>query len=355
MRQQGRTVKLEGAEYVLVEDGYNEDTRAVVFLARAGDPRFVTGPSQRPVQLPDNPGEWRAIARWTQQGVHIPEAAHHEHREFITTTIDEYVGVTPRPAPVAWTLVEDDAFAGTLEPALPMGVAVPCYDNEEQAKNDAGRMTVVPIDDLRRFLNHVVRQGYAGAMWNAERPVFFCVDPNGDLHYLRVGRAGPGSLAMEILDELDRWDSYDGEEEISFLDNGDACDERLVEKVGNKPLIGWPADGHLHSVGPEVGQPALFEDDTDTGSGRYAVLFTEADAADDFREDLDKDPAWVTFEVADAGTFLRSDVAEGHVVQVNPGGHRARSGTLWSNGELAVLDSFSGFWKLTPGGFEALD
>ncbi len=54
-------------------------------------------------------------------------------------------------------------------------------------------------------------------------------------------------------------------------------------------------------------------------------------------------------------TFLRSKVAEGHVVQLNPGGHRARSGTMWSNGDAAVLDSFSGFWKLTPDGFEAFD
>ena len=52
---------------------------------------------------------------------------------FITTAIDEYVGVTPRPAPVAWTLVEDDAFAGTLEPALPMGRAMPYYANEAHA------------------------------------------------------------------------------------------------------------------------------------------------------------------------------------------------------------------------------
>jgi hypothetical protein len=353
VRQQGKTVKHEGSEYVLMEDGYNEATRAVVFLARAGDPRFVGGPSQRPTELSEHPGDWRTVARWTQHELHIPEADHEEHRDFIATAIDEYVSVTPRPAPVAWTLGDGDAFAGTLEPALPMGVAIPCYDTEEQARADVGSLELVPIDDLRRFFNHVVRLGYAGAMWNAERPVFFCADPSGDLHYLRLGRGGPGKLAMEILDELDRWDSYDGAEEISFLDNGDACDERLVEKVGNKPLMGWPADGHLHSVGPTVGQPALFDDDSDTGSGRYAVLFTEAAAADDFREDLDE--AWTTFEVADPSAFLRSDVAEGHVVQLNPGGHRARSGTMWSSGDAAVLDSFSGFWKLTPDGFEALD
>ena len=58
------------------------------------------------------------------------------------------------------------------------------------------------------------------------------------------------------------------------------------------------------------------------------------------------------FPVRDLVAFLTCDEMAGNVASLNPGGHRARGGLLWSDGEGVVLDSFSGFWRLGREGFE---
>lgn len=352
MKQTGTLLEHDGHECFLLEDGYNDDTRAVVFLVRAGDPRFPTEGTVRPVALKAHPGEWLAIARWTRDGLHIPEPEHETHRALIGETIGDYVRSVGRPEPVAWAVTEGEAFAGSLEQAVPMGVAVHCHDDEDAARDRAHGRALVPIDDLSRFLNHMVRLGYAGAMWNSVHPVFFCVDEGGDLHYLRVAPGDDGHVVMEILDDHDRWETYEGAEKVGFLDNADACDERLVEEVGRRPLLDWPPDGRLHSIGAGPSRPALLEDEEATAP-RYGVLFTDADEADEFRRD--HDPTWVTFEVDDTSGFLQQSGLRGCVARLNPGGHRAHGGVLWDNGEVTVLESFSGFWRLKGGVFEPFD
>jgi hypothetical protein len=85
----------------------------------------------------------------------------------------------------------------------------------------------------------------------------------------------------------------------------------------------------------------------------HGVLFTNEEAASSYGED---NPAELTvFPVSDLTGFLTHQEMEGCVAALNPGGHRAASGILWSDGDRVVLDSFSGFWTLGPEGFAPLE
>ena len=363
MRMLGRKLKHDGHEYYLLEDGWSLSTRAVVVLCRPTNPHFKSPKPPPPVRLPE-PGSWQAVARWEGGELHVAVREHVERAELLSALLEEYETTAKRPPPVAWALADDrddpegernGNFHGSLVPALPMGVAVHCFDDEAAAQAAADGRALVAIDDQARFLNQMVRLGYAGALWNGTLPVFFCVDDDGALHYLRVSPR-KRDVKLQILDETDRWDTYEGAEEIQFLDNGEACDERLVTLLGDRPVLAWPADGVLHGVGPVAGEPGLLQvevaegDEPADGDGLpYAVLFSDAARAEAFRDDLD--PDWVTYPVDDLGEFLgRSDLA-GCAVQLNPGSHRSEGGLLWRSGDEVVLDSFSGFWKLGPDGF----
>ena len=85
---------------------------------------------------------------------------------------------------------------------------------------------------------------------------------------------------------------------------------------------------------------------------RHALLFTSEAAARDWLEDGEE--GLQVFAVSDLPAFLTSDALQGNVAALNPGGHRACSGILWSDGERVVLDSFSGFWQVAGDGFEPL-
>jgi len=184
--------------------------------------------------------------------------------------------------------------------------------------------------------------------------LFFCMDEVGDLQFLRVSRSDRDEVSMEILTEEDRWEPYDGAEQIEFIDNREACDERMVEVLGRQPLIGWPDDGLLWSVGRQSGRPVVIKQGESQDEVRHAVLFTSEASAEAFQRENGPDELAV-FPVRDLNAFLTCEEMQGNVAQLNPGAHRAESGIVWSDGEAVVLDSYSGFWKFGADGFEALE
>jgi hypothetical protein len=350
MKQPGTLVRHDDREYLLVEGGYNAATRAVILLARPLDTRFPRNEEVAPLRWGAQ-GEWQPVARWTEQELRIPDPRHEPQRELAVKLIDDY-RATRRPRPtVAWAAEKDGSFAGTLEVSLPMGFAAYVWPTKERAEAGAAGGALVPVENLAMFFTHLVREGYSGAVWNAEQPVFFCVDEQQDLQFLRIGKSEAGDrVVMEILDTTDAWSGYDGAEEIEFIDNTEACDARLVAAVGKQPVIGWPKDGRLFSAGPEFGAPIVISSGEEQDAVPHAVLFTSEAAATEFIEDAEQELK--AFPVNDLGKFLTQTELEGCVAALNPGGHRASSGILWSDGERVVLDSFSGFWKLGESGFE---
>jgi hypothetical protein len=353
MKQPGTIVRHDDREYLLVEGGFNSETRAVILMARPDDPRFPRDEAVAPIRWAHQ-GHWTPVARWTQSELRVPRTEHEGQREVIREMVDAYVEKHAAPSTTAWTLRKGKHFASSLEASLPMGLATVCHDTREGAAATPGIEEVVPIDNVGMFLTHLVRLGYGGVLWNASQPVFFCVDEQGDLQFLRVSRTEHDEVSMEILDEKDRWEPYDGAEQIEFIDNREACDERMVEVLGSQPLIGWPDDGLLWSVGPSEGHPTVIRQGESQDEVRHAVLFTSEAAAEAFLSESGPEDSRV-FAVRDLDGFLTCEEMQGNVAQLNPGAHRAASGIVWSDGERVVLDSFSGFWRVGADGFEALE
>jgi len=353
VKQPGTLIMNEDREYLLVESGFNSDTRAVILLARPTDPSFPPDEKAKPIRWAHQ-GEWSPVARWSESELRIPDARYEQKRERIGAIVNEYVERPREVATVAWAARKQDNFAGTLEAALPMGLAVTCHDTREGAAAISDTDDIVPIENVAIFLTHLVREGYAGAMWNGSRPVFFCIDQAQDLQFLRVGPGPKGDrVELEILEDDDRWTKYEGVEEIEFIDNREACDGRLAEALGKKPILEWPDDNRLFTVGPAEGKPLVLQPDKDDDSLPHGVLFTNEEAAGSFSEENPADLS--IFPVTDLTGFLTHTEMEGCVAALNPGGHRAASGILWSDGERVVLDSFSGFWKLEGSGFQPLE
>ncbi|MHC5211353.1 MAG: hypothetical protein ACYTG2_11595 [Planctomycetota bacterium] len=364
MKQPGTIVHHDDREYLLVEGGYNENTRAVILLARPGDSRFPPDEAARPIRW-GHQGDWSPVARWSPQELRVPDKRYDAQLPVIEKILEDYLARPRAPKTVAWTARKGDGFVTTLEPALPMGLATVCCDTRDAAAALPGADEIVPIDCLAMFLTNLVRQGYSGVMWNTTQPVFFCADESGDLNFLRVSAASsaapagastrrpdPDQVRLEILTEADRWEPYDGAEEIEFIDNREACDQRLAETFGETPLLDWPEGGGLYSVGGGPGAPVVVKETQGQEELRHALLFTTEAAAREFIEE--GETGMVVFPVQDLPAFLTCDALQGNVAALNPGGHRARSGILWSDGERVVLDSFSGFWQLDDKGFELL-
>jgi hypothetical protein len=359
VKQPGTLVRHDDREYLLVEGGFNPATRAIILLARPDDttfPRAGDTPSLRwGVQ-----GDWQPVARWTAEGLQIPNERHAGRSALVQKLIDDYRAKSaPRPT-IAWAVQADGCYAGAIEVALPMGFAAFCHESRERAAAIAGEEHLVPVENLAMFFTHLVREGYAGALWNGDRPVFFCVDEQQDLQFLRLGTTPKGDgVVMEILDPKDAWSEYEGAEELEFIDNSEACDNRLVECLGRTPVMGWPEGGRLYSAGPRFGVPLVIHGGEGKDAVPHGVLFTTEVAATEFSADAGSEPGeepLAVFPVNDLQAFLTQSELEGCVAALNPGGHRASSGILWSDGERVVLDTFSGFWKVAPGGsFELLE
>lgn len=351
MKQPGTLVRHDDREYLLVEGGYDAATRAVILLARPGDPRLASDPAARPLRW-GRQGDWLPLARWTPEGLRIPDERNVPQQQFMQGVIDAYSAARKPPPVRAWAGKQGPGFASQLHASLPMGLAAGCFDTQAAAAALPEVEQVVPIDNLGMFLTHLVREGYAGALWNGTQPIFSCIDDEGDLQFLRVSPAG-SAVAMEILDEHDRWQQYDGAEAVEFIDNREACDQRLVTALGTKPPSGWPADGKLWSLGSRDGVPHIFTTTEGQNEVRHAVLFSDERSAHDYGEE--RAPDAQPFAVDDLTGFLTGDAMAGNVAAFNPGGHRASSGLLWSDGERVVLDSFSGFWKVEGCNFEPID
>jgi hypothetical protein len=349
VKQPGVLLEHGGDTYLCVEGGYNAETRAITLLAGPSNSHFSHDEGTTPITWRDQ-GEWFPIARFRDHELILQNQDHAELADYAGEIVSRYISESPADPEVAWALSSEHGFSGSLEDVLPQGVAVTVYDNLEQADEAIGEDTLVPIQNVAQFLTHMAREGYAGAMWNHSLPVFFCIDANSDLQFLRIAKGSTETIDMQILDPVVGWDPYDGAEDISFLDNSDACDKRLADVLGDEPLLGWPEDGQLWSLGPVAGEPALVSVAEDGLT--YALLFTAEDAAEAWLEDVE-DP-WMRWPVTDLAALLGSHSVDGCAGLLNPGAHRARRGVFWKDSERIILDSFSGFWLLQKNNFTAL-
>ncbi len=350
MKLPGTPLRHAGGNYLLVEGGYNNDTRTVTLLAEPSNEAF-THPEKAQRVVWGEQGEWFPISQWAVGMITLQEDSYTEQRPLIDEIFERFRSEQQELPTVAWAVQGTGGFVGSLETILPMGLAAKVYGEEEDAAERAGDDIVVPITNLPNFLTHLAREGYAGGMWNAQQPIFFCIDSNNELQFLRVRRADAGGMQMDILDADGDWLQYEGAEEIEMLENRDACDERLVATMGSRPVMSWPVDGNFWSVGPKGGEPGCITREEDELP--YGILFTDEEEARDWREESDS--PWVSFPVDSVVEFLESESLDGSGVLLNPASHRVHSGVLWRDGERIVLESYSGFWVLDGDEFEKVD
>jgi hypothetical protein len=350
MKQPGVPLHHAGGDFLIVEGGYNDDTRTMTLLVEPENPEFQHPEGTERVSWCEQ-GEWNTLAKWDVGMITLQDEAYEDQRDLISDIFERHLEERTQTPDVAWALQGSGGFAATLEDILPMGLAVKIFTTEERPFELGGENGVVAITNLPQFLTQLSKDGYAGAMWEERMPIFFCLDDEDDLQFLRVGKTDQGAMQMDILDPSGDWGPYEGAEEIIFLENRDACDRRMVAAVGQQPLLDWPQDDRLWSVGPADGVPGKITADEDDVT--YGVLFSSQDWAQDWTEEVD--PSWVTFPVLDVQSFLGHDELAGCGGLLNPGGHRVRTGVLWRDGERVVIDTFSGFWALDDGDFEPLD
>ncbi|GJM22860.1 MAG: hypothetical protein DHS20C15_27750 [Planctomycetota bacterium] len=347
MKQPGISIEHENEEFLVVEGGYSLGTRSLSFLVRPGGELFPRDPELKPIEWRDQ-GHWYPVARQAIGLTQFAISEDEQHRDLVETLLERYLREQPEPEECAWVpLAEKGEPLGSLEKVVPMGLVVPIYDSAEAAHEHDDAASVEALTNVPLYLTHLARNGYAGGLWNAQLPIFFCTDESGDLQFLRLSRGGQGKVEMDIVEPTGEWSPYEGAEEIEFLDNREACDERLVASFGEEPLFDWPDDDSFWSVGPsetEAGRVMAPEDGLN-----YVLLFSEQEEAKAWLEDSEF--SWKLIEVPDVREFLGNPALEGLAALVNPGAHRVRSGVLWLNGENLILDSFSGFWLRDGDGF----
>jgi len=349
MRQPGRPMRHAGGTYLLVEGGYNADTRTATLLAAPGNTLFKHGELARRIVWREQ-GEWYLIAQWAVGMVNLHDSAYEAQRTLIEEIIQRFLQERRDDPEVAWAVQGMGGLLGSIEDILPMGLAAKVFSTREAAARVAGDDEVVAVTNLPQFLTSLARDGYAGAMWDERLPIFFCFDPTGEVQFLRARKAEARRMTLDLLDEHGEWGDYDGSEEIDFLENREACDERLVSALGNLPVLGWPDDGRLWAAGPRTGTPGQVAAEEDEIV--YGVLFSREELAREWIQETE--PTWVSFPVDDLCEFLGHIELAGHGGLLNPGSHRVHSGVLWRDGNRVVLDTFSGFWALQGDRFVAL-
>lgn len=350
MKQPGTLVHHGGEDYLCVEGGFNAETRTVTLMTGAANTEFPHRPETKAVTWCDQ-GQWYVVARWSADDLLLPDPRHHARRDLAADVVEQYLASRPETPEALWAVKDGKGFRGHLLDVMPQGLAAEIHESLEAAEASGGDAGLVPVQDVPRFLTHLAREGYAGALWNASQPVFFCLDESDELQFLRVGQAAPGKVAMEILDGEEGWTDYEGERSIEFLDNAEACDARLVEQVGRVALLDWPAAGPLWSLGPREGEAGVVTVAEDGLA--YGLLFTSEAACREWLGEEIEAP-WTAFRVGPLADFLSQPSLVGSGALINPGAHRARRGVLWSDGERLILDSFSGFWELLPDGFQLI-
>lgn len=340
MKQQGTLIVEQDEEFLVVEGGYSRDTRSLNLLARPGSLLFPRDAEESPVEWRDQ-GKWFAVARHAVGHTQLHDEADEAHRDEAEALVETYLQDHAELDERAWVpLDEQGHWLGRLEKVVPMGLVVSLHDEENDAHEAEGASRVVAITNVPLFLTQLAREGYAGALLEGREPIFFCLDENGELQFLRLRRGGVGKVQMDILRADGGWDDYEGIEEIEFLDNREACDARLVETFGKEPIFDWPEDDAFWSVGPLPDEPGTVVAPEDELP--YLLAFTKKDDAESWIEDTERD--WMVMRVENLTRFL-SEAKGGSAALLNPGAHRVRSGVVWVDGQALILDSFSGFWR----------
>ena len=248
----------------------------------------------------------------------------------------------------------------SLSNAHPTGLAVLVFRNERDAELaaerrqgiDAREIQVEHTQDLHDFLCARATDGFGGALLDERDPIYFCLDELGAPRYLRLAvDEESGRLVHELLRADGEWESYDGEEEITPHLDQEIVDRHMVDRLGETPFFGYHDNIEFLRIEDPKNPGSIVSvrsEDEDGDGPAVSPLFHDAELADGWLDDHGLDHCTLA-SVDDLPAYVEQVANEGCVLQLQPGAHYARSGSIWSTHGRLILDSFSGLWSSIDG------
>lgn len=362
MRNRKVRVIHDGEEFYLVDQGRTRASRVITFLKplKSADAASACDNTAR---VRTDIGDCRPVANWTEGGLEVEKDCEGLRSAFagiVERYLEEFrVGRSRQGARTYYFLSIDRLPLYALSSAHPTGLSVLVFSDEEGARAAArqrrsldGRdIRIESTQNLHDFLCARATDGFAGATLDEKDPLFFCLDASGSPRCLRLTvDEESGRLDHLLLTTDGEWQSYDGEEDLVPELDQDVVDRHMLDRLGPIPYLGFCEGAPLlrpvrsGSAGGLVILPAAEEDH----GPPVSPVFADEQLAREFLEEHDLGACELEPVVDLAALIGRAD-REGAVVQLHPGGHRARSGVLWMADGRVILDSFSGLWSSRDG------
>jgi hypothetical protein len=351
-------------EYLFVEAPGDDAGPALLILARPDNLRAVPVGSA-PTHQSEH-GAWCPVARFDGETLLLapdpPAGLADRLREMLPRYVEQQRQKIAAAKHSAWYVLTDGHVLHALHPAQPAGLLLKLYREEAAARAAlaaiGGEGTVLSTGDLREFLELRAEEGFAGALLDEREIVFFFLDKESRIQFVKVravdGEGGEAKVESELLDDKSRWQPYEGDEELDTLFDPDQWDRLMKRTLGSIPFVGY-GDG-LVAWAFHRGEAPVFVEDPDGENGeRILPLFHDVASAEAFRtrEKLGKA---ALARVDDLRALVDHATAAGAVARLQPGDHRARGGALWCDEEGILLDSFSGLWRSRDGkSFEPIE
>jgi hypothetical protein len=240
----------------------------------------------------------------------------------------------------------------------PHGLVINVFSRKELALSfpDSEPMQT---NNLVEFLTRAANEGYAGAILDDRDPIYFCMDEDEAIHFLRLSK-GHDEEIEEIEETLlnadGAWRPLPQKIEIDLYANTEACDRNMIRLLGDIPFLREgdeetdDGEGGFYAIEERMnpGFPVRFETtefSTVSSAKGVAAVFHDRRSAARFMEDRQHEDYDIV-NVRDIRGLLENAAEANLIVMLQPGGHRARGGIFWLNEGEIILDSFSGLWKL---------
>lgn len=360
MRRRSLRILHRGREYWLVDRGRDEGSgaRKLSLLEPVGQD---DGPDAHPVVSTDA-GPCRVIGEWSGGSLRLSEERS-DLRAMFEQAVERWLrefrlGRERKGGVPFYALFGATGPLFELTPYHPSGLAVLVFSDHERASRAARRRrgidAPVPrparISDLADFLAARAQEGYVGALLDEAAPIFFCVNEEEAPRFLRLD---PGEEEREprrlLLTSEGRWVGWEGEEALFPHFDADLADECMLARLGCVPFHGYREPAHWYHPFARGGGPRILEETDSPGAARapLAPLFSDGAEAEAYAEEHGL--AAEVAEVRDLPAFLEEVARNDATAHVHPGGHRARSATLWLHDGDVFLHSWSGLWRSESG------
>jgi|GEM_PF-2414114 len=363
-------------EFILIDthDGVEGRTVTVLVAPDKIVPAPGSPPSPEPRIITTDKGFRVPVARWNDNLIECLQGESKEREKIYQTVLHKYLedhlqGHPDRGA-TFYYLTADDHFLSILSPSHPHGLAISLYTEKEpaetaQRQNVEDELCIKFTNNLCELLTRAAHEGYAGAVLNDSEPVYFCLDDDESLHFLRLAEDEDDEVEETLLKPNGEWSPNVAEKKLDLYANEDACDRNMVRILGHIPY--YDEDAATRGVGEPrfytVQDPAdsdrveRFEMDNFESlsqSDDMMIVFQNQQSASEYI----KHHAPGNFDIVpidDLKQLIRRATDHNLVVVLEPGNHRAMSGVFWLNGNDVILDSFSGLWRMNvERGFDPL-